>query len=379
MKNIAVLGSTGSIGQNTLDIVSEFSDRLKVVGLSAYNNIGLLRSQIKDFSPEYVAIREDKISALRKDINSRIKICDTNSGLKNMIASKDIDLVVVAISGSSALESVLEAIRQRKTVALANKEALVMAGSIIMREAKKYNVQIIPIDSEQSAIFQCLEDRNKKELKKIYLTASGGPLIDAPVNRLKNISVREVLKHPRWKMGKKVTVDSATLMNKGLELIEAMWLFDVDVEKIEILIHREAVVHSMVEFIDGSIIAQLGVTDMRLPIQYALTYPARWRGILKSLDFKSLNLAFEKPNFDKFPCLRLAYKAAKLRGAAPCVLNAANEIAVDAFLEEKIGYLDIYRIIKSVLFKHKVLKNPGLNEIISVDEWARVQAKKLIN
>ncbi|MBM3248153.1 MAG: 1-deoxy-D-xylulose-5-phosphate reductoisomerase [Candidatus Omnitrophica bacterium] len=379
MKNIAVLGSTGSIGQNTLDIVSEFSDRLKVIGLSAYNNIGLLRSQIKDYSPEYVAIREDKISALRKDINGRIKVCDTNSGLKNMIASKDIDLVVVAISGSSALESVLEAIRQRKTVALANKEALVMAGSIIMKEAKKYNTQIIPIDSEQSAIFQCLQDRNKKELKKIYLTASGGPLVDAPVSRLKNISVKEVLKHPRWKMGKKVTVDSATLINKGLELIEAMWLFDVKPEQIEILIHREAIVHSMVEFIDGSIIAQLGVTDMRLPIQYALTYPARWKGVLKSLDFKSLNLAFDKPDFDKFPCLGLAYKAARLRGTAPCVLNAANEIAVGAFLEEKIGYLDIYRIINSVLSRHKVLRNPGLNEIISVDKWARAQAQKLIN
>jgi len=379
MKNIAVLGSTGSIGQNTLDIVSEFSDRLKVVGLSAYNNIGLLRSQIKDYSPEYVAIREDKISALRKDINGRIKVCDTNSGLKNMIASKDIDLVVVAISGSSALESVLEAIRQKKTVALANKEALVMAGSIIMREARKYNTRIIPIDSEQSAIFQCLQDRNKKELKKIYLTASGGPLVDAPVNRLKNISVKEVLRHPRWKMGKKVTVDSATLINKGLELIEAMWLFDVDPKQIEILIHREAIVHSMVEFIDGSIIAQLGVTDMRLPIQYALTYPARWKGILKSLDFKSLNLAFDKPDFDKFPCLGLAYKAARLRGTAPCVLNAANEIAVEAFLEEKIGYLDIYRIINSVLSKHKVSRKPGLNEIISVDKWARAQAQKLIN
>lgn len=379
MKNIAILGSTGSIGQNTLDIVSEFSDRLRVMGLSAYNNIGLLRSQIKKFNPEFVAIRKDNIPVLKRDLNSSIKVCDTNSGLKDMIASKDIDLVVVAISGSGALESVLEAIRQKKTVALANKEALVMAGSIIMREARKYNTQIIPIDSEQSAIFQCLQDRNKKELRKIYLTASGGPLVDASPNRLKKISVREVLKHPRWKMGKKVTVDSATLMNKGLELIEAMWLFDVNVEQIEILIHRQAIVHSMVEFIDGSIIAQLGVTDMRLPIQYALTYPARWKGVLKSLDFRSLNLAFEKPDFDKFPCLKLAYQVARAKGTAPCVLNAANEIAVEAFLEEKIGYLDIYRIIKSVLSKHRVLRNPSLKEIICVDKWAREAAKKLIN
>lgn len=379
MKNIAVLGSTGSIGKNTLDIVSEFSDRLKVVGLSAYNNIELIRSQIEKFKPEYVAIRKDKIPALRKDINSRVKICDTNSGLKNMIASKDIDLVVVAISGSSALEPVLEAIRKRKAVALANKEALVMAGSVIMKEAKKYKTQIIPIDSEQSAIFQCLQDRDKKELKKIYLTASGGPLVDTPSQRLKNISVKEVLRHPRWKMGKKVTVDSATLMNKGLEIIEAMWLFGVDIDKIEVLIHKEAIVHSMVEFIDGSIIAQLGVTDMRLPIQYALTYPSRWKGTLNNLDFNKLNLTFKKPDFDKFPCLKLAYRAAKLKGTAPCVLNAANEEAVAAFLDRKIGYLDIHRIISAVLSKHEVSKNPSLRQIISADKWARLAAKTLMN
>lgn len=378
MKNIIVLGSTGSIGQSTLSVVARFPDRFRVIGLSSHRNSQLLKKQIREFHPRFAAIGKDKISELRNSGIPKVEICDTNSGLNKMVASKNAEMVVMAISGSSALDSLLEAIRHRKTVALANKEALVMAGSIIMQEAKKHKTKIVPIDSEQSAIFQCLQNRNKNELKKIYLTASGGPLSDVQIQRFKNISVKEVLNHPRWKMGKKVTVDSATLMNKGLELIEAMWLFDVDVDKIEILIHKEAIIHSMVEFIDGTIIAQLGITDMKLPIQYALTYPERWKGNLKNLDFGKMNLTFKKPDLDKFPCLKLSYQAAKLKGTATCVLNAANEEAVKAFLEKKIGYLDIYRIIKTVLSKHKLIKNPNLEQIILADTWARQQAENLI-
>ncbi|MFH1655354.1 MAG: 1-deoxy-D-xylulose-5-phosphate reductoisomerase [Candidatus Omnitrophota bacterium] len=378
MKNIIVLGSTGSIGQNTLNVISDFPNRFRVVGLSSHKNNKLLRKQIDKFHPRFAAIGNEKIEELRNSHIPKVKICDTNSGLNEMVASNNIHTVVVAISGSSALDSLLQAIRHRKTVALANKEALVMAGSIIMKEAKKYKTKIVPIDSEQSAIFQCLQDRDKKELKKIYLTASGGPLNDIPKRRFRNISLKDVLKHPRWKMGKKITVDSATLMNKGLELIEAMWLFGVDIDKVEILIHKEAIIHSMVEFIDGTIIAQLGITDMKLPIQYALTYPERWKGNLKNLDFRKMNLTFKKPDLDKFPCLRLSYKAARLKGTAPCVLNAANEEAVKAFLEKRIRYLDIHRIIKSVLLRHRLVKNPSLAQIISVDKWARAQANKLI-
>jgi 1-deoxy-D-xylulose-5-phosphate reductoisomerase len=378
MRKITVLGSTGSIGQNTLDIISNFPNKFRIVGLSAYNNIGLLRRQIEKFHPEYVAIKSEKINILKTELKCQTKIFDADSNLKKMVSLNNIEMVVIAISGSNALEALLEAIRHRKIVALANKEALVMAGSIIMREARRYDTKIVPIDSEQSAIFQCLQGRNKNELKRIYLTASGGPLDIVSKSRFKNISVKEVLRHPRWKMGKKVTIDSATLMNKGLELIEAMWLFDIDIDKIKILIHREAIVHSMVEFIDGTIIAQLGITDMKLPIQYALTYPKRWQGNLKPLDFNKMTLTFKKPDFDKFPCLELAYRAARLKGTAPCVLNAANEEAVKAFLQERIGYLDLYRIIKTVLSKHKVIKNPRLKEIISADKWARKKVEKLL-
>jgi 1-deoxy-D-xylulose-5-phosphate reductoisomerase len=348
------------------------------VGLSSHRNSQLLKKQIREFHPEFAAIGKEKIHELRNSGIPKVKICDTNSGLNKMVASKNADMVVMAISGSSALDSLLEAIRHKKTVALANKEALVMAGSIIMEEAKKHKTKIVPIDSEQSAIFQCLQNRNKNELNKIYLTASGGPLSDVPIRKFKNISVKQVLKHPRWKMGKKVTVDSATLMNKGLELIEAMWLFGVDIDKIEILIHKEAIIHSMVEFIDGTIIAQLGITDMKLPIQYALSHPERWKGNLKNLDFGNTNLTFKKPDLDKFPCLKLSCQAAKLKGTAPCVLNAANEEAVKAFLERKIGYLDIHRVIKSVLAKHKLIKNPSLKQIIQTDKWARQQVERLI-
>ncbi len=378
MKKIVILGSTGSIGMSTLKIVEKFSGRFDVVGLSAYGNTDLFNKQIKKFKPKFVAIKEDKIKKLKSISSRQTKIFDSKQGLEALAALKDVDIVVIALSGSCALRPLIAAIKSGKRIALANKEALIMAGDIIFKMIKRYKAQIVPIDSEQSAIFQCLEGRKKKDVKQVYLTASGGPLDLVPKHKLKNIGIKEVLRHPRWKMGKKVTVDSSTLMNKGIELIEAMWLFDMQPKDIKVLVHREAIVHSMVEFIDGSIIAQLGITDMKIPIQYALTYPDRWNGLMQDLDFNRLNLTFKIPDLEKFPCLKLAYRAASLKGTAPCVLNAANEVAVEAFLDSRISYLDIYKTIRKVFIKHALVKSPSMNDIINADIWAREEARKAI-
>ncbi len=381
MRRIAILGSTGSIGRNTLEIIRQFPDEFKVIGLSANSNIQLLHQQIRRFSPQVVAVRDDsKAKDLSKRLNNRVKILAGEEGIQSLAEDKGIDILVLAISGSFALLPLLKAVRSGKTIALANKEALVMAGSIVIKEAASYGAKIIPIDSEQSAIWQCMEGKQKNILKKIYLTASGGPFKDTARFELKNISPREVLRHPRWKMGKKVTVDSATLMNKGLELIESMWLFNVDVSEIEVVIHPEAIIHSMVEFIDGSILAQLSITDMRIPIQYALTYPERKLTNLASVDFFKLkNLSFFKPNLDKFPCLRIAYQAARKGGSFPCVLNAANEMVVEAFLRRRIAFSSIHKIIERVMHKHKGIGNLDLNKILKIHAWARLEAEKLTN
>lgn len=380
-KNVCILGSTGTIGINTLKVVSRFSDKFNVVGLTAYNNIGLLKQQIKKFSPNYVAVRKDKIAHLKKIIQSRkIKILDVDSDLEHLVARSQMDVIVIAMRGSRALGPFLSAVKQGKTVAPANKEALVIAGDIIMREAKKHKATIIPIDSEQSAIFQCLSGQNRSELKKVYLTASGGALLNVPKSRFDRLSVNQILNHPRWKMGKKITVDSATLMNKGFEIIEAKRLFDLSIDDIEVIVHPEAIIHSMVEFKDGSIIAQLGVTDMRLPIQYALTYPERCPIGLKSMDFfklKSLN--FKRPNFKKFPSLSLAIYVARKGGTLPCVLNAADEEAVDAFLNRKISFSNIYKVVEKIVSKHKILQTPNLSDILATDQWAREEARKVID
>jgi len=380
MKKIVILGSTGSIGVSTLDVISNFPKDFSVIGLTAFDNVERLSEQIKRFHPRYAAIRNDKIKELQQNTNHGVKIFDAHSGVDNIVSLKDVDVVVLAISGSSALGPLLSAIKYSKTIALANKEALVMAGSIIMPMVKKYHARIIPIDSEQSAIFQCLEGRRGEELKKVYLTASGGPLKSVPKDKLKSVSCKKVLAHPRWKMGRKITVDSATLMNKGLELIEAKWLFDIDIKNIEVLIHKEAIIHSMVEFVDGIILAQLGITDMRSPIQYALSYPKRLSSKINFVNFSKLKkLSFETPNYRKFPCLNLAYEAAIMGGSAPCVLNAANEVAVSAFLEHHIKYIDIYKIIRKVMSKHRLVSNPNLNDILTADKWARQEAEALIH
>ncbi|MCM8757763.1 MAG: 1-deoxy-D-xylulose-5-phosphate reductoisomerase, partial [Candidatus Omnitrophica bacterium] len=278
-----------------------------------------------------------------------------------------------------ALFPLLKAIDSGKTIALANKEALVMAGPLIMQRLKSKKAKILPVDSEQSAIWQCIEGKDKKTVKKIYLTASGGPLKDIDKSAFKDLSLKEVLEHPCWKMGKKITVDSATLMNKGLELFETMYLFDVDISQIEVLIHPEAIIHSMVEFIDGSILAQLSYTDMRIPIQYALTYPERKGGFLPTVDFIKLkHLSFYKPDLSKFPSLDLAYEVARKGGTLPAVLNSANEVAVEAFLKGKIGFLSIFKIIKDVVKLHKSIVFPDLEEVISAHQWAKIKAQQLV-
>lgn len=379
MKKVAILGSTGSIGENTLDVISRFPEEFSVSGLSAFNNIDLLERQAKRFKPGVVAINKEKVSNLNSRLNSGIKITNLEQGIKSIVSSKETDIVMMAISGSAALLPLWEAVKAGKTIALANKEAIVMAGSIIMKKARETGAKIIPVDSEQSAIFQCLNGRDTKALKKVYLTASGGPLKTLAKDKFSKLKVKDVLKHPRWKMGKKITVDCATLMNKGLEVIEAMWLFDLKPEAIEVLIHKEAIVHSMVEFVDGSILAQLGATDMRLPIQYALSYPERFLSNVAEIDFVKLKqLTFEKPNFKKFPCLSLAYKAAREAESLPCVLNAANEICVSAFLEEKINFTKIPLIIEKVLLSHKKITEPCLEDIICADKWARQETQNLI-
>lgn len=319
---------------------------------------------------------------LRKRLNSgSVKLLTGEEGLEQIAQDKAVDQVLLAISGSAALPPLLKAIDCAKPVALANKESLVMAGPIIMARAQKKGARIIPIDSEQSAILQCLDGRDKTKLKNIYLTASGGPLRNIARSRLRNISVGEVLEHPRWKMGKKITVDSATLMNKGLEVLEAMFLFGVGIDKIKVVIHPEAIIHSMVEFIDGVILAQLSVADMRVPIQYALSYPGRLslsRGV-GSVDFYKLKaLHFQKADTQKFPCLSLAFEAARQLGTMPAVLNAANEVCVEAFLARKLKFGLIPEIISKVMRRHANKKSPDLSDILGADSWARQEARKNI-
>ncbi len=380
VKNVVILGSTGSIGINTLKVIDRFPERFKVVGLTAYSNIELLHRQIKKYAPAYVAVGQKGVAYLQKNLSGRRpKIFDVRTDLEHLVSLSEVDLIVIGMRGSGALRPFLSAVRCGKTVAPANKEALVIAGEIIMAEARKHHAKIIPVDSEQSAIFQCLEGQNRQELKKVYLTASGGALHNVPASRFDTISIKEILHHPRWKMGKKITVDSATLMNKGFEVIEAVRLFDLKADQVEVVIHPEAIIHSMVEFQDGVIMAQLGITDMRLPIQYALTHPQRWPSGLQKMDFFKLGkLTFKKPDVKKFPALQLAFSVIRRGGTYPCVLNAADEEAVEAFLNGQIKFTKIYDVVERVVNQHKNIKAPGLDEIEAVDRWAREETQKII-
>ncbi|MDP4179806.1 MAG: 1-deoxy-D-xylulose-5-phosphate reductoisomerase [Bacillota bacterium] len=376
-KNISILGSTGSIGIQSLDVARNL--KLRVSGLSANNNIDLLEKQAREFLPSIVAINNDE---LRAELKNRIKdlnieVLSGIEGLKAVATVDEADTVVTSIVGIAGLIPTIEAIRKGKDIALANKETLVTAGGIVMSEAKKSNVKILPVDSEHSAIFQCLMGNNLKGLLKIILTASGGPFRGKSKEELKSVSLKAALNHPNWVMGSKITIDSASLMNKGLEVIEAKWLFDVADDQIEVLVHPQSVIHSMVEYNDGSVIAQLGSPDMRIPIQFALTYPQRAENDFSRLNLlKTRSLTFEEPDLKAFPCLRLAFEALKEGGTMPAVLNAANEVAVGLFIEEKIKFTDIPRIIETAMERHNKNNNPSLEDIIEIDRLTR---NKILN
>ena len=381
MKNIAVLGSTGSIGKSTLSVVRNFPGKFRVVGLSVNRDVETLSAQIKEFKPLFVCVRDkERAALLEKKVKTSTKVFAGDAGLKFLVRDKRIDQIMFAISGSAALMPLVGAIESGKDIALANKEALVVAGPLVMDLAKKKKVKIIPVDSEQSAIWQCLKAEESACLERIYLTASGGPLRKIGKAAMKNISVKKVLCHPRWKMGKKISIDSATLMNKGLELLEAMFLFNVDASRVKVLIHPESLIHSMVEFSDGVVLAQLSAADMRIPIQYALMYPERLTNAFPRIDFYKLGaLHFEQPDFIKFPCLGLAYEAARTLGTLPCVLNAANEVAVGEFLKEGLRFSCIPKVVEKVMRNHINKRKPSLNDIREADSWARIEAASVIS
>ncbi|MDD5506431.1 MAG: 1-deoxy-D-xylulose-5-phosphate reductoisomerase [Candidatus Omnitrophica bacterium] len=379
MKRIAILGSSGTIGQSTLSVARNLPKEFKVEALSVNSDTVKLKQQIAEFKPSLVCVGDKQAACkLRVGLDSSIKVFCAEEGLSEMVKDRRIDLAMFAISGSAALKPLIAAIKSGKDIALANKEALVMAGPLVMRLAKKYKVNILPVDSEQSAIWQSLGSFRQSDVRRVYLTASGGPLRNLPGSQFKKVSLEKVLRHPRWKMGKKITVDSATLMNKGLELLEAMFLFDLGAEKIKVLIHPEALVHSMVEFNDGVIMAQLSAADMRIPIQYALSYPERLVNNFPGIDFYRLNkIHFEKPDLEKFPCLALAYQAARQLGTMPAVINAANEVSVSNFLNKRISFLAIPRIIEKVMRRHARITHPGFAEIMAADSWAREEAASI--
>lgn len=376
LKKLAVLGSTGSIGRQTLDIVRAMPERFKVIGLAAGSNLALLYAQAQEIKPQFISYADNGQTNLKSrfaDLGFRYL------SLKQMAAHPDVDIVVIATSGVVAIDAVLAAVKAGKTIALANKESLVTAGEIIVKEAKKTKAHILPIDSEHSAIFQCLNGE-KQAPRRIILTASGGPFLNYSLKQMASITVAQALAHPSWKMGKKVTIDSATLMNKGLEVIEAHWLFGIPVADVKVLVHPQSIVHSMVEFVDGSVKAQLSCPDMRLPIQYALSYPDRFdNAALPRLDWSDFaDLTFRQPDMTKFPCLRLAIDAGIKGGTYPAVLCAVDEVAVDHFLKKKIRFMDIPRIVEKVLDKHSGKSHPSLDDIKAADGWARETALKVI-
>jgi 1-deoxy-D-xylulose-5-phosphate reductoisomerase len=372
MKNIAVLGSTGSIGTQTLEIVRA-NDDINVVSLAAGSNIEMLEKQIREFKPQVVCVyNEKKAEELKiKVSDTDVKIVTGMDGLIETAVIKTADIVLTAVVGMIGIRPTIAAIKAGKDIALANKETLVTAGHIIMPLAKECGIRILPVDSEHSAIFQSLQGNKKSQLSKILLTASGGPFRNTPKEDLKNVTVKDALKHPNWSMGRKITIDSATMVNKGLEVIEAKWLFDVDIDNIEVVVQPQSLIHSMVEYVDGGIMAQLGTPDMKLPIQYALFYPDRRTLDGKRVDFFDIaNITFYKPDRDKFKGFDLAFRAGKTGGSLPTIYNAANELAVSKFLNEEIRFLDIPELIEMAMNNHKVIDNPSLEQILESEKEA---------
>ncbi len=382
MKNVVILGSTGSIGKNALDVIRNLRLDYKVVGLSANSRWELLAKQVEEFKPKSISLADGRWLKKLKDKlpQNSVKILTGTDSVKEMVSKSDVDIVISAIVGAAGLPAAIEVIKNGKTLALANKEALVMAGGLIVSMAKEKGVSIIPVDSEHSAILQALRAGHPNEVKKIIITASGGPFRDYPKEKLSEVTKEEALKHPTWQMGQKITIDSATLMNKALEIIEAKWLFDLNSTQIDVIIHPESIVHSLVEFRDGSVIAQMGLPDMKVPIQFALTYPHRENGNVESLDLAKLgSLNFQKPDIDKFPALRLGYEVAEKGGTMGATLNAANEIAVQAFLDRKIKFTDITKTVEHVMKEHNFIKDPTLQDIMDADAHARKETKKWLS
>lgn len=381
MKRISILGSTGSIGVNTLKVIASRRPEFEIVALAAGKNIDLLASQVEKFRPEFVSVIDeqhaDKLRAkLGKD---RTRIAWGEQGYAEAATADRADMVVSSLVGAAGLLPTLEAIEAGKDIALANKETLVMAGELVMRRAAEKKIRLIPVDSEHSAVFQCINGERRSQVRKILLTASGGPFLHTPKEALSRVTVADALKHPNWSMGRKITIDSASMMNKGLEVIEAKWLFGVGPERIEIVVHPQSIIHSMVEFVDCSVMAQLGIPDMRIPIAYALSYPERLPETGLGLDiFQKAVLEFIRPDREKFPCLNLAYEAARIGGTIPAVLNAANEIAVEAFLAGRLGFTGLPEIIEATMGLHDTKKIESVADVTAADAWARETAAGLI-
>ena len=375
MKNLSILGSTGSIGVNALKVARAHPERYRVIALSAGRNIDLLLDQIETFKPKAVAVLNESLAVdLKKKLTGRFlpEILFGPEGFKHLATMDSVDTIISAITGAAGLMPTYEGIKAGKNIALANKETMVMAGPLIMREAEKQGVSISPIDSEHSAILQSLQGHKREDLHRIILTASGGPFRNLSLEKMAHVTAAQALKHPNWEMGPKITIDSATMMNKGLEVIEAKWLFDLEMEQIDVLIHPQSIVHSMVEYKDGSIISQMGVPDMMIPIAYALSYPRHIKTGLPPLELEKVGpLSFEKPDLKRFKCLALALKAAAAGGSMPAVLNGANEIAVDAFLKEKIGFLDISKLIEQTMAAHTTHSIDRIESVMDADRWAR--------
>ena len=381
MKRLSILGSTGSIGCNVLDIVEKFPQKLTVKALTARANVTLLARQIERFRPELAVVFDEVRAQELRDVlvsASDVEILFGEEGYRTAAALESVDMCVTAMVGAAGLGPTLAAIDAGKNIALANKETLVMAGDIVMQRAARQGIKILPIDSEHSAIFQCLQGERQEDVDKILLTASGGPFLSRSKEQFADITLAEALKHPNWQMGRKITIDSATLMNKGLEVLEARCLFGVSRQMIEVVIHPQSVVHSMVAYQDGSIMAQLGIPDMKVAIAYALTYPQRLplKQPLPKFD-AGQTLTFERPDTDKFPCLNLAFNACEIGGTLPAVLNAANEVAVNGFLNRAIGFVDIPVVVEQTMDQHAVVPDPALDDILGADRWARVCAEGL--
>ncbi len=376
-RNLSILGSTGSIGRNTLEVVRMHPDRFRVKALAGGENISLLKEQAEEFRPLFVsACSAEAASSLRKMLSFQVEVGFGEEGAMRAASFDGVDMVVSAISGAAGLMPTMAAVKAGKDVALANKEALVLAGCLVMDEAKKRNVRIIPVDSEHSAVFQSLLGHRKEDVKRLILTASGGPFLTASMEKLEGMSPEEALNHPRWKMGRKISIDSATLFNKGLEVIEARWLFGLPPEQISVVIHPQSIVHSMVEYVDGSVMAQMSTPDMKGAISYALSFPERVASGVQPLDFSRLTLEFSAPDTVRFPCLGLAYKALGLGGTAPAILNAADEVGVALFLEGRIPFTGIYRVMAEVLEVHGPKKISTLDDVIEADRTAREAATK---